>query len=32
MSRKSPPMPWVYRIVAIFLFLVLIVWIAFVMR
>ena len=32
MARKSPPMPWGYRLVAIFLFIVLIAWIAFVMR
>ena len=31
MARKPPPMPLIYRIVAIFLFLVLIAWIAFVM-
>lgn len=32
MTRKPPPMPWGYRLIAIFLFIVLIGWIVFVMR
>ncbi len=32
MAKNPPPMPWGYRLVAIFLFIVLIAWIAFVMR
>ncbi len=30
MSKNPPPMPWGYRLVAIFLFIVLLTWIAFV--
>jgi hypothetical protein len=32
MTRKPPPMPWIYRIVAVFLFILLVAWIALVMR
>jgi len=31
-SKKGPPMPWGYRLIAIFLFLVLLGWIWFIAR